>query len=173
MSDAKMTMATALLPEFDQEMAGARKTLERVPEAALAWKPHPKSFAMGELMTHLATVPGWATVTLEQDSFDMSPGGEPLKMPEAKTVAEALGLFDEGVAKARAAIAAASDEVFAGSWTLLSNGAQVLTMPRAAVIRGFIMSHLVHHRAQLGLYLRMNDVPVPSLYGPSADEGSM
>ena len=173
MSGSTKTIALALLPEFDQEMAGTRKTLERVPEAALGWKPHPKSYSMGDLATHVAHVPSWMSMTLEGDSFDVSPNGEPMRLPPATSVAELLERFDRGAAEARAALAKTTDQTCLGSWALLANGQTLFSMPRAAVVRSFVMSHLVHHRAQLTVYLRLNDVPVPALYGPSADEGGM
>jgi uncharacterized damage-inducible protein DinB len=165
-----MAISHSLLPEFDHEMANTRKTLERVPDDRFAWKPHEKSFAMGALATHLSNIPGWANVTIEMSEFDMSPGGEPLKSPELHTTADVLAKFDENVSKARAAIAGASDEHLFGLWTLLANGEKILSMPRVACLRSFVMNHLIHHRAQLGVYLRLNDIPVPSIYGPSADE---
>lgn len=165
-----MAISQALLPEFDHEMANTRKTLERVPDDKFNWKPHEKSFAMGALATHLSNIPGWAGVTINQDEFDMAPGGEGLKTPELHTIAEVLAQFDKNVGEARAAIAGASDEHLFGFWSLLSNGNKVLSMPRVACLRSFVMNHLIHHRAQLGIYLRLNDIPVPSIYGPSADE---
>lgn len=168
-----MAMSDALLPEFDLEMANTRKTLERVPEDKFGWKPHEKSFAMGHLASHLATLPSWTVMAVNQDSIDIAPVGEPpRKGPEAKTTEELLSMFDSNVAAARAAIAGVSDEQLFKPWTLLSGGKTVLTMPKIAVLRSFVMSHSIHHRAQLGVYLRLNDVPVPSIYGPSADEGS-
>lgn len=167
-----MSLSKSLLPEFDQEMANTRKTLERVPEDKFDWKPHEKSFSMGHLASHIATLPSWAVMTINQDSIDIAPAGEPpLVGPEAKTPEELLGIFDSNVTAARAAIAGASDEQLFKPWTLLSGGNTVLTLPKIAVLRGFVMNHGIHHRAQLGVYLRLNDVPVPSIYGPSADEG--
>ena len=168
-----MAISHALLPEFDHEMANTRKTLERVPDDKLAWKPHEKSFAMGALASHLANLPGWANVTIDMDEFDMAPGGEPLRSEQLNSKAEVLETFDQNVAKARAAIAGASDEHLFKSWTLLSNGKQILSLPRVACLRSFVMNHIIHHRAQLGVYLRLNDIPVPSIYGPSADESGM
>jgi uncharacterized damage-inducible protein DinB len=166
-----MKMNQALLAEFDQEMANTRKTLERVPNEKFDWKPHQKSMPMGYLATHIATLPHWAVDTLRRDSFDIAPeGGEPYKVPEAKNTKEVLAFFDESVAAARSAIAEASDEDFAKPWSLLQTGKTLLTMPRAAVLRGFVISHGIHHRAQLGVYLRLNDIPIPAIYGPSADE---
>lgn len=164
-------ISQTLLPEFDNEMANTRKTLERVPHAKFDWKPHVKSAAMGGLATHLSNIPTWAVYTLDQDSLDLAPGGKPLPPAEpAKSQAELLAVFDDNVAKARAAIAGASDEELFKPWSLLSNGNTILTMPKIAVLRNFVMNHLIHHRAQLGVYLRLNDIPVPSIYGPSADE---
>jgi len=168
-----MPISQALLPEFDHEMGNTRKTLERVPEDKFDWKPHEKSMPMGKLAIHLATLPGWTIQTLNENSLDVAPAdGEPFKLPEANTTEEVLAMFDQNVASARAAIAEASDEQMMQPWTLLATGKTIFTLPRAAVLRGFVMSHSIHHRAQLGVYLRLNDVPVPSIYGPSAEEGS-
>lgn len=168
-----MALNEMLLPEFDREMAGTRKTLERVPYEKWDWKPHAKSTAMGGLATHLCNIATWTIYTMNQDSVDLTPGGTPLPGAElAKSQAELLETFDSNVTKARAAIAAATDMEFFKPWTLLSNGKTIFTMPKIAVLRSFIMNHLIHHRAQLGVYLRLNDLPVPSLYGPSADENS-
>jgi len=168
-----MALNQALLPEFDHEMANTRKTLERVPEDKFDWKPHPKSFAMGPLATHLATLPSWAAITIQQDSIDIAPEGEPpLRNEPVHSVEELLQRFDSNVAAARAAIAGASDEDLFKTWTLLSGGKTIFALPRIAALRSFVMSHNIHHRAQLGVYLRLNDVAVPSIYGPSADEGA-
>ena len=168
-----MGLSDALLPEFDQEMANTRKTLERVPDEKFDWKPHEKSFPMGGLSTHLANLPSWASVTIDQDSLDLAPNGEVVRMSPLKSRAEVLEMFDKNVVAARYAIAGASDEHLFQPWTLLSNGKTILTLPRVACLRSFVMNHIIHHRAQLGVYLRLNDIPVPSIYGPSADEGGM
>lgn len=168
-----MGLSESLLPEFDNEMVGTRKTLERVPHEKFDWKPHVKSTAMGGLATHLSNIPTWANFTIDQDSLDLAPGGKPLPhMEMAKSNAELLATFDANVAKARAAIAGASDAELFKPWSLMSNGNTILTMPKIAVLRSFVMNHLIHHRAQLGVYLRLNDIPVPSIYGPSADESA-
>lgn len=167
-----MGLSEALLPEFDHEMANTRKTLERVPDEKFAWKPHEKSSKMGNLAGHLANLPSWGTLTIGSDSFDMAPGGQPVKTPELSSTKDVLEKFDENVAATRAAIAGASDQDLFKPWTLLSNGNTILTMPKVGVLRSFVMSHIIHHRAQLGVYLRLNDIPVPSIYGPSADEGA-
>jgi uncharacterized damage-inducible protein DinB len=169
-----MKISDSLLPEFDQETANTRKTLERVPMDKYDWAPHPKSMPMGKLATHLATIADWMTVTIDQDSLDFNPpGGPPFTMPVPKTKEELLKFHDDGVTKARASLAAASDEALMKPWSLLSGGQVLFTMPKVVVIRSFVMNHSVHHRAQLGVYLRLNDIPVPSIYGPSADEGGM
>jgi uncharacterized damage-inducible protein DinB len=169
-----MKLTQAFLAEFDQEMVNTRKTLERVPDGKFDWKPHEKSMPMGRLASHIATLPSWAVETIKRDSLDIAPeGGEPYKMPEGNTTKEVLDLFDQSVRAARAAIAEASDEDWAKPWSLLRTGQTILTLPRAAVLRSFVMSHGVHHRAQLGVYLRLNDLPLPAIYGPSADESGM
>jgi len=166
-----MRIADALLPEFDHEMANTRKTLERCPEDEFGWKPHPKSFTMGSLATHLADMTGWCVYTIEKDSFDVSPpGAPPYKEDPATSSKELLEKFDKNVAAARAALAGASDEHYMAPWSLLAGGQTIFSMPRIACIRSFVMNHCIHHRAQLGVYLRLNDIPVPAIYGPSADE---
>jgi uncharacterized damage-inducible protein DinB len=163
-----MGLSQALLPEFDQEMANTRKTLERVPEDKLGWKPHEKSGTMGWLADHVATLPRLAVFALEQDSVDVATVPRP---SPANSRLELLGTFDKHVAAARAAIAGASDEQLLKPWSLLHSGRTIFTLPRSAVLRSFFMNHCIHHRAQLGVYLRLNNVPVPAIYGPSADEG--
>jgi uncharacterized damage-inducible protein DinB len=166
-----MTLSELFLPEFDNEMKGTRRTLERVPESKFAWKPHEKSGTMGWLAGHLANLPSWATFTVSQDSLDLMPGGKPLpQLAAPATTAELLATFDSRSAEGRAAIAAASDEALRQPWTLYKNGQQLLTMPKFVVLRNFVLNHIIHHRAQLGVYLRLNNLPVPSIYGPSADE---
>jgi uncharacterized damage-inducible protein DinB len=166
-----MSIAEGLLPEFDQEMAGTRKTLERIPMDKPDWKPHEKSSAMGPLAIHVATLPGWVAETIDKDALDLAPvDGPPPEMPKAGSQKELLALFDDNSAKARAAIAKAADEHLLKPWSLLMGGKPLFTLPRIAVLRTFVMNHLIHHRAQLGVYLRLNGLPVPALYGPSADE---
>ena len=166
-----MAIAEAFLPEFDQEAAGVRRTLERVPADKFEWRPHEKSGTMIWLAGHLANLPQWATLTMAADELDLAPGGEQMALPPTPaSVEELVATFDRHAAEARAAIAAASDADFMKSWSLLNNGTVLMTLPKVAVIRSFVMNHLIHHRAQLGVYLRLNDVPVPSIYGPSADE---
>ena len=169
-----MGISDAMLPEFDQEMAGTRKTLERVPEDKFGWKPHEKSGSMGWLAAHLANLPSWASYTIDQDAQDLAPGGVPVPQPAPpKSRRELLEMFDKNVVAARATIAGAKDEHLFKPWALQRNGVTLLQMPRVAVLRSFVMNHIIHHRAQLGVYLRLNNVPVPAIYGPSADEGAM
>jgi len=167
-----MSISKTLLPEFDHEMANTRKTLERVPEDKFDWKPHEKSMTLGGLATHLANIPSWTKNTFEADELDLAPAGQPApRLEQAKSTAEILEAFDKNVASARAALESATDENWQGKWSLLMGDKTIFALPRTAVMRGFIMNHLIHHRAQLGVYLRLLDVPVPSIYGPSADEG--
>jgi uncharacterized damage-inducible protein DinB len=165
-----MAIADALLPEFDHEMTVTRKLLERVPESQFDWKPHEKSMTLGELAQHVATIPRLGIVTLSQNDFDVSSDQRP---PQATTRAELLAMFDGHVRNARAALAGKGDGEMTAPWALKRGASVVFSMPKAAVWRSFVMSHLIHHRAQLGVYLRMHDVPLPSVYGPSADEGSL
>ena len=169
-----MSISTSFLIGFDDEANSTRKTLERIPEDKFAFKPHEKSMSMIELATHIANVFGWGILTLTQDAFDMQPpGSAPYKQEPAKSVTELLDKFEHNAAAFRTALAEASDDHLRANWSLLKGGAVVFTMPRIACIHGEILNHIVHHRAQLGVYLRMNDVPVPAIYGPSADEGVM
>lgn len=155
------------LPEFDHEFAETRRALERVPEEKLDWKPHAKSFSLHELAAHVAEVPHWTGVTINADGFDLD---EPYERVVPKTKDEILARFDEGVAEARQAIEGASGETLMQTWSMTKGGEVQMAMPKAAVLRSFILNHNVHHRAQLGVYLRMLDVDVPGHYGPSADE---
>src|SRR5262249_12382021 len=160
-----MPISQSLLPEFDHEMASTRNTLERVPEDKLAWKPHPKSGSMGWLAGHLSNLPGWAVMTIKQDSLDLSPDGKPPQpQPVPKSQKELLATFDKNVAEARAALAGADDSALLKPWSLLKTGQVLMTMPKIACLRGFVMNHIIHHRAQLGVYLRLNDIPVPAIY---------
>jgi uncharacterized damage-inducible protein DinB len=162
----------AILSEFDHEMISTRQTLDRVPEGKGDWAPHEKSMKMGRLAGHVAELSGWAATIVGQDSLDFRAAGAPPMSPTVMTShKQLLEVFDKKTAEARAAIAGASDETLLGPWTLLSGGQTIFTMPRVAVLRSFVMDHIVHHRAQLGVYLRLNNIPVPSVYGPSADEG--
>ena len=155
-----------MIPEFDHEFAETRKALERIPEDRFDWRPHEKSYALYELSAHLAEVPSWVAPTLQEDVFDLSEYQR--VVPETKE--QILSHFDEGVARARAALQESDAEVLGSEWTMKNGEEVVLSMPKGAVLRSFVFNHNVHHRAQLGLYLRMLDIPVPGHYGPSADE---
>lgn len=168
-----MPMNQALLPEFDNEMAKTRECLVRVPDAKFDYKPHLKSGTMGWLANHIAQMTGWLAEMLVSDSFDISPGGKQIEFPSAKNNKELLAMFDKSSAAARAALAKVSDEELMKTWTLYNNGETIFALPRIGVYRGMILNHIVHHRGQLTVYFRMNDIPVPALYGPSADETQM
>ena len=166
-----MRISDALLPEFDQEAATTRKVLERCPEDKFGWRPHPKSFTMGDLATHIARLPTWMSMTLDKTELDIAPPGEPpYSEPAFATSKELLETYDANVKSAREALAKAENDQFMVNWSLLAGGNKIFTMPRVVVIRSFILNHNVHHRAQLGVYLRLNDIPVPQMYGPTADE---
>jgi uncharacterized damage-inducible protein DinB len=163
-----MSIAQALLPEFDQEMANTRKILELVPEDKLDYKPHDKSMPLGRLAGHVAEMAGWGTTTMSTEGLELTSGNTKPFAPKSRK--ELLDSFDKGVKEARAAIAAAKDEDFDVIWTLSYNGQTIFSLPRGAVIRSMVISHVIHHRAQLGVYLRLNEVEFPGMYGPSADE---
>jgi uncharacterized damage-inducible protein DinB len=162
-----MAMNEALLAEYDREIATTRKFLERVPAADAAWRPHPKSESLGALAVHVASLPWWLEVTLTTTVLDVAVTPPP---PPFSTVEALLAAFDRNAAAGRAALARTTDADFAVSWSLKAGEQTYFTAPRSAVLRSFVFSHLIHHRAQLGLYLRLRDVPLPACYGPSADE---
>ncbi len=165
-----MPFSQMLLPEYDQEMKSTRKLLECVPDGKFDYQPHPKSMSIGRLATHVAELPSWASMTLDTEVLEM---GSDYKPEIASTQAELLQKFDKGAAEARQKIAAATDEDWQKIWTFKWNGQVVMSMPRSAVVRSIVMNHLIHHRAQLGVFLRLNDVAIPGMYGPSADEKPM
>jgi uncharacterized damage-inducible protein DinB len=165
-----MPIAEALLPEYDHELATTRRVLERVPEADFGWKPHDKSMTLGQLAGHVANIPFWLSATMDASSYDLAAGD-----PEARLAAPAsrevlLKEFDEKVKRARASLAKATDAEMMAPWALKNDGQEIFSMPRATVVRSFVMNHLIHHRGQLSVYLRLRDVPLPAIYGPSADE---
>jgi uncharacterized damage-inducible protein DinB len=162
-----MPLVDALLPEFDHEMTVTRKLLERVPDGKFDFTPHPKSMTLGRLAQHVATIPMWGSVTMTQSELDLGIGSPPAPMT---TRADLLAAFDKNVAETRAALTGRGDGEMMAPWTLKNSGQTIFSMPRAMVWRSFVLSHLIHHRGQLSVYLRMNDVPLPSMYGPSADE---
>ena len=165
-----MSYAETILPEFDQEMANTRKVLERVPDDKFDWRAHPKSNAIGWNANHLAEIPGWVEGILAELTWDIAPvDGERYASPKLTTRQQILELFDRNVDAARRAISSVQDEELIKMWSLLEAGQPLFTMPRAAVIRNFVLNHLIHHRAHLCVYLRLNDIPVPGMYGPSGD----
>jgi uncharacterized damage-inducible protein DinB len=164
-----MTIAESLLPEFDREMGLTRRLLERVPDGQFSWTPHAKSMTLGRLAEHLAELPGWAKVSILEAGIDMTVGRPPDYVAPA-TRAAVLTMFDKNVVEARAALSGRTDAELQAPWTLRAQGKEIFTMPKAIVLRGFVMNHIIHHRGQMSVYLRLRDVPLPSIYGPSADE---
>lgn len=161
-----MSLSQMFLPEFDMEMATTRRLLERVPSDRGTFKPHEKSFSLGHLAQLVSSMPGWITQVVRDTKLDLSKGGG-YSLEKTEVL---LATFDKNVQEARAALAAASDADLQVPWSLMMGERVLMTMPRVAVVRQTI-NHLVHHRGQLSVYLRMNDVPLPSIYGPTADEG--
>jgi uncharacterized damage-inducible protein DinB len=169
---ATSSIRQVALADIEHEFASTRRILERVPDAQFAWKPHDKSGALGQLAAHLVQLPRLMLVVLEQDGLDFSK--TPPRPPEpATTTAELLERFDAVTARVRAALDAASDEALSASWTLRAGDHVIMSGTRASMMRTMGISHIVHHRGQLSVYLRLLDVPVPGLYGPSADEKGM
>lgn len=160
-----MSIGSSMLPEFDQEMATTRRLLERVPTDKGEWKPHPKSFALGHLAQLVSWMPGWISTTIRHPSLDLAGGAGYSFEPTGALLAQ----FDKNVGEARAALAAVPDSAFAEPWSLRMGERVLMTLPRGVVVRQHV-SHLVHHRGQLTVYLRLLDVPIPSIYGPTADE---
>jgi uncharacterized damage-inducible protein DinB len=165
-----MSIAESMLPEFDHETATTRTLLERVPEEKADWKPHIKSMSLGQLSMHIASLPQWASITIDRTEFDTNPpGGQRAAAPPFESRAQLLQTYDDNVKAARALLARTSDTEFMVQWTLKSGGRAMFGMPRAAVFRSFILNHAIHHRGQLTVYLRLLDVALPSIYGPTAD----
>lgn len=158
-----------LLSEFDDEIATTRRLLERVPDAALSWKPHDKSMSTGELAAHLGRLVHWGLAILDHAAHDLA-HDEPDRPDAGVSRAALLELFDRSAAELRRALVGCTDGELAAPWTLRSGDDLVMSLPRASAIRRFLLNHLVHHRGQLTVYLRMHDVPIPPLYGPTADE---
>ena len=165
-----MALVDALLPEFDHEISTTRKVLERMPDDRLTWKPHTRSMSLGGLATHLSNIPWWGEVTLAHSEFDTAAVGT---QPEGTSRAQILETFDRNASKTRALLSGTSDAELMAPWALKRDDQTIFSMPKAAVWRSFVLSHLVHHRGQMSVYLRLLDVPVPSIYGPSADEGQL
>jgi uncharacterized damage-inducible protein DinB len=166
-----MAVKDSLLPEFDHEMGTTRRVLERVPEAQLAWKPHAKSFSLGQLAAHIANILTWVDATFDNTVFDLATIGDDARPKAPTALAPVLATFDANVKRARAKVNEQLDAAFMAPWTLKQGGQEIFTMPKIAVWRSFIMNHVIHHRGQLSVYLRLQDVPLPSIYGPTADEG--
>ena len=167
-----MNLSDSFIAELQQESAATRKCLERIPEDKFDWKPHEKSFTMARLATHIAEMVGWAKETIEKSELDFAAAGE-YKPFEPKTTAELVEYFDKNLAAAIGALKNASDEALMENWKLRNGEEIYFDMPRAQVLRGMVFNHMINHRGQLSVYLRLNDIPVPALYGPSADEGTM
>ena len=166
-----MTIAQSLLPEFDQEVASTRRVLERVPAEHAAWRPHERSWSLGDLSLHVANLLSWLKVTLETTELDVAPSDGPAFTPPVyASPAATVAHLERHAAEGRAALAAASDADLMVPWSLKAAGHTKFTMPRAACVRFFVLNHLIHHRGQLTVYLRQLDVPLPSVYGPTADE---
>ncbi len=165
-----MAISDGLLKEFDHEMASTRKTLERIPEDKLTWKPHEKSMPLGRLAGHIAELPGLGAMAVTTDEFDFATVRDKMKPTIAESRQHVLGVFDKTTAKAREAIAGTHDSKWTNNWKLSSGDQVFYNGPRIGAVRGMMLNHIIHHRAQLGVYLRMNDIAVPSIYGPSADE---
>jgi uncharacterized damage-inducible protein DinB len=164
-----MTQGQALVPEFDQEIAATRRCLQAVPDD-LQWRPHPTAMSYLELAGFLAVLPSWITITIEKDELDLAPPGGQPPLPDLRKPEDIVAFFDANVAAARAALASVPDAAMAAPWRLLRAGRTIATWPRAVVLRTSCLNHLVHHRGQLTVYLRMSGARIPALYGPSGDE---
>lgn len=162
-----MNLIDSILDEFTHEAATTRRLLERLPDAKFDWKPHTKSMTLGRLATHIAELPGWVGGCVDKSGFDLGPGHTPQLLA---TTAEVLAVFDKHVALAAQALKPLSDKQLQETWRLTRQGQLILEMPRFGVVRTLLLNHLIHHRGQLSVYIRLLDVPVPSIYGPSADQ---
>jgi uncharacterized damage-inducible protein DinB len=163
-----MRLIDPLLMELDREASTTRKVLERVPDDRLGWAPHPKSFTAGKLAWHLATLPGWVAESVGAEGLDVA--AAPKRPPVPATTKEIVETFGANVDAAKKALARLDDAAAAGEWTLSMAGRVLMAMPRAAFVRNILLNHSYHHRGQLTVYLRLLDVPVPPVYGPTADE---
>ena len=163
-----MNLIDPVLAELAHEAATTRRLLDRVPERHLAWKPHEKSMTLGRLATHIAEIPGWVGSIVEKDEFDVGTGG--YVPPTIDRVPEIVAMFDRNVAAATETLKRQSNDRLLAKWQLKRKGQLVVEMPRLGMIRTLLMNHLIHHRGQLSVYLRLQNVPLPSIYGPTADE---
>jgi uncharacterized damage-inducible protein DinB len=161
-----MSLADSFLQEIEQEAQTTKRVLDRVPADKLAWKPHPKSFSLGQLALHIASVPASVTAAATQDTFE-APG---FSQPEPRNRQEIFDTFGASLQSARYSLKKMDDFRLTSTWTLTRNGKTLMAIPRVAFLRSILMNHLYHHRGQLSVYLRILEVPVPSIYGPSADE---
>lgn len=166
-----MAIKDALLPEYDHEMGTTRRLLDRVPEADFTWKPHDKSMSLGELAGHLANIPTWGTMILDSSVFDLASLGEDRRPKSPASMTVLLQEFDAKVSAARGNLGRRTDAELLAPWKLKSGSHEIFTLPRISAIRTFVMNHSIHHRGQLSVYLRLRNVPLPSMYGPTADEG--
>lgn len=157
-----------ILQELDQEAVTTRRVLERVPEDKLDWRPHEKSFSLGELAMHVATIPGALAQVSTLESFQVKPDGIP--RPSASSTAELLGALDQSLTRAHEIVGAMDDESLATPWKMVDGERELLSIPRSAFLRSVMLNHWYHHRGQLTVYLRQTGAPVPAVYGPSADE---
>lgn len=168
-----MPIADLLIPELEQELAVTRRVLERVPDDRPDWKPHPKSFSIAHLSQLVARLPGWIPMMLDRAELDIAPrDGPKFAGYSNEKTSTLLAEFDRNAEAARAAVAKAGDADFQVAWTLLKGGEKIMTQPRYQMLRYMVVNHIVHHRAQLSVYLRMLDVPLPQMYGPTADDRS-
>jgi uncharacterized damage-inducible protein DinB len=163
-----MNLIDPILAELAHEGATTRRLLERLPQDRLGWQPHQKSMTLGRLATHIAEIPGWVGSIVEKDEFDIGASG--YVPPTLGSVAEIIALFDKSVAAATETLKRQGNDRLLAKWQLKKNGKLVVEMPRLGMIRSFLMNHLIHHRGQLSVYLRLQNVPLPSIYGPTADE---
>lgn len=171
-----MVIKDALVPEFDHEIGTLRRLLDRLPEDKIGWKPHEKSYTLGQLASHLVHLPRWGLSILDEPFFDLAAGTETAEERQKRTVSsrrQALELLDKNAAAFRARLVSKQDVELMAPWELRRGATPLMTLPRITAIRSLIMNHLIHHRGQFSLYLRLNDVPLPPIYGPSADEGQM
>jgi uncharacterized damage-inducible protein DinB len=169
-----MSIAKKLLAEFDEEFAATRKHLELVPDDKLSWKPHEKSMELGRLAWHLSDFPEWCREMIGKDYFRMTEedGAKAMQGWAGKRRADMLSRFDRDLLEARAMLADAGDGDMARHWKMEWAGQVLVNSPREQVLRKWVMNHMIHHRAQLGVYLRLNGIPIPGIYGQSADEMS-
>jgi len=164
-----MPFADSFLPEFDHEMQTTRNLLERVPFDNATWKPHEKSTGLGSLASHIANLAGFGELIVNAEERDFAPNNQPMRPAVFDNSQDLLSTFDANVAKSRSAIQGMADDKLGVPWTLRAGDHVIFTMPRGAVLRSMLMNHIIHHRGQLSVYLRLNNVPLPSIYGPTAD----